>query len=466
MKMKLTDAGLKNYKPRTERDEIFDTEKGGFGVRVTPTSKAFFFIRRVRGQKVRFDLGRFLPKEELARARKNPGTDASRYVSLAEARKKAQEIQIKIDNGVDPRDEIHAHKQATAEAAENTFAAVAKLFLEQYPKAKESPLSEATIRGYRWALNVRAPEPMTQKSNGSAPKKSRSKKLGESPTAKWAARPVREITPQDAGKILDKFEANGHLASARLFKAYVGKFFGWCADPRRKLVPMNPVAGIVLDAKPRKRDRVLPIAEIKAILKAADGLVKVTETKNGKKITGEAQRALIWTLALLGQRREETSLMKWTDLMLEGDKPLWKIPAANTKNGRPHEVELSPEAKEIILKLPRLGDFVFTTDGETAISGFSKIKTALDKGLSDPGVTLEPWRLHDFRRSFSTGCGELGFAPHVVEAALNHISGSKAGVAGVYNHSKYADDCRRMFAAWAKAVTVTEAGSNVVPLRA
>ncbi|MGE3872318.1 MAG: tyrosine-type recombinase/integrase [Parvibaculaceae bacterium] len=463
--MKLTEAGLKNYRPRTERDEIFDAEKGGFGVRVTPTNKAFFFIRRVRGQKVRFDLGRFLPKEELATARKNPGSNVSRYVSLAEARRKAEDIQIKIDAGIDPRDEISANKQARAEAAENTFAAVAKLFLEQYPKAKESPLSEATIRGYRWALNVPALEPAAKKTKpGSTPKKSRSKKVSESPTAKWAERPVREITPQDVGKILDKFEANGHLASARLFKAYVGKFFKWCADPRRKLVPLNPVAGIVLDAKPRKRDRVLPIPEIKAVLKAADGLVKVSETKDGKKITGEAQRALIWALALLGQRREETSLMKWSDVTLEGDKPIWKIPGANTKNGRPHEVELSPEAVEIMAKLPRIGEFVFTTDkGKTPISGFSKIKAALDKGLAE--VELEPWRLHDLRRSFSTGIGELGFAPHVIEAALNHISGEKAGVAGVYNHAKYADDCRRAFAAWARAITESEAASNVVNLK-
>ncbi|MFZ5671731.1 MAG: tyrosine-type recombinase/integrase [Pseudomonadota bacterium] len=452
MRMKLTDAVLRKYRPGTGRDEIFDDSLGGFGVRITAASKSFFFIRRINGEKVRFSLGKYPPA--------GVAPSSTGFTSLADARRQAFDILDKIEKGGDPREEYAVRKQAKAEEQPDTFASAAKLFLEQYPKAKGKPLSEPTLKGYRWALGVPAP--------ATSERTIRKKKPNESPTMKWAARPVSQITAQDIGKILDRFEADGHLASARLFRAYLHKFFGWCAEPRRKLVPANPVSGITLDAKPQdfKRDRVLPISELQAVLKATDGLVKGLEAKGGKKVTGEAQRAFIWTLVLLGQRREETSLMKWSDLMLEGDTPIWKIPAENTKNGRPHEVELSPEAVEIISKLPRLGDFVFTTGGAKPISGFSKIKNALDKGLAEAGAKLEPWRLHDLRRSFSTGLGNLGFAPHVIEAAINHISGGKAGVSGLYNHSKYADDCRRAFAGWAKAVTVPEAAGNVVQLRA
>ena len=53
-----------------------------------------------------------------------------------------------------------------------------------------------------------------------------------------------------------------------------------------------------------------------------------------------------------------------------------------------------------------------------------------------------PWVLHDLRRSGVTGMCELGVAPHVVEAVVNHVSGHKAGVAGVYNRSTYATEKR------------------------
>ena len=45
--------------------------------------------------------------------------------------------------------------------------------------------------------------------------------------------------------------------------------------------------------------------------------------------------------------------------------------------------------------------------------------------------------------------GELGILPHVIEQALNHVSGAKAGVAGVYNRAKMSDAVRSALQAWA-----------------
>lgn len=432
MRMKLTDAALKKYKPKTARDEIFDRDVKGFGVRVTASTKSFFFVRRVRGEKVRFSLGTYPPD----------GADPSSagFTSLADARRQAFDIIGKIGKGVDPREEYAVRKQAQAGQELDTFANVAKRFIAQYAEGKKTPLSKRTIEGYKWALQ------------------------GEL-TTKWAPRPITEIVDRDVIKIIDKLEAQKHFASARLFRAYLSKFFNWCIGKR--LIRENPTRGLSLASAPAdfQRDRVLPISELQAVLKAADGLVKATVTKEGKAITtGEAQRALVRLLILAGQRRGETSLTKWSELALEGEKPTWKIPAENTKNGLAHEVALSPEAIEVLSRLPRNGEYVFTTDGKTPISGFSKIKATLDEKLSE--VNLQPWRLHDLRRSVSTGLGELGFAPHVVEMVLNHVSGEKAGVSGLYNRSRYEADCRRALAAWAKAVTATGVGGNVVELRA
>ena len=68
-------------------------------------------------------------------------------------------------------------------------------------------------------------------------------------------------------------------------------------------------------------------------------------------------------------------------------------------------------------------------------------------------AVLEPWRLHDLRRTAATRMGDLGVQPHVVEAVLNHVSGSKAGVAGVYNRAAYRDEKRAALALWADRVT-------------
>ena len=82
-------------------------------------------------------------------------------------------------------------------------------------------------------------------------------------------------------------------------------------------------------------------------------------------------------------------------------------------------------------------------------SGWSKAKAELDARMLEAikvergtKAKLEPWRLHDLRRTAATRMGDLGVQPHVVEAVLNHISGTRAGVAGIYNRAAYRDEKR------------------------
>jgi integrase len=404
MKMKLTDAALKRYKPKTARDEIFDKEVKGFGVRVTQAGKTFFFVRRVRGEKVRFSLGQYP------------------FTSLADARKQAFGIVDKITKGGDPRPDYTVRKRAEAEP--ETFAHIAKRFIAEYAEGKKTPLSKKTVAGYTWALQ------------------------GDL-TARWAARPIAEITDRDVIRVIDILEAKKQFASARLFRAYLSKFFNWCIGKR--MIRENPTRGLSLGSAPAefKRDRVLSISELQAVLEAASGL-------------GEAWQGYIWMLILTGQRRTETVLTKWLDLTLDGDKPVWRIPAENTKNRQAHEVPLSAEAVEVLSRMRKIGDHVFTTNGKTPLGSFSRKKTAIDKATAE--ANLKPWRIHDLRRSVATGMAEIGFAPHVVEMVLNHISGEKAGVSGLYNRSRYEADCRRALEAWAAAVMAITA-NNVVALR-
>jgi hypothetical protein len=78
------------------------------------------------------------------------------------------------------------------------------------------------------------------------------------------------------------------------------------------------------------------------------------------------------------------------------------------------------------------------------------------------------WRLHDVRRTVATGMQRLGIRLEVTEAVLNHISGSRAGIAGVYQRHHFMDEKRHALEAWAAELDRIVRGSergNVVALR-
>ena len=109
-----------------------------------------------------------------------------------------------------------------------------------------------------------------------------------------------------------------------------------------------------------------------------------------------------------------------------------------------------------------MGEHIFTTNGETPISGFSKAKKRCDE-LSG----VREWRLHDLRRTAASGMARLGIVPHVVEKVLNHASGTISGVAAVYNRHGYTEEKRAALTAWARAleVIIRPSEDNVVELR-
>ena len=83
------------------------------------------------------------------------------------------------------------------------------------------------------------------------------------------------------------------------------------------------------------------------------------------------------------------------------------------------------------------------------MNSWSRVKAKIDADAPIP-----PWTLHDTRRSCVTGMAEIGIAPHIVEACVNHISGAKASVAGVYNKAAYAPEKQSAFERWARYVAL------------
>ena len=94
------------------------------------------------------------------------------------------------------------------------------------------------------------------------------------------------------------------------------------------------------------------------------------------------------------------------------------------------------------------------------------MKARLDRRLK----LDKDWQLRDLRRTVVTGMAELGIQPHIIESVVNHVSGHKGGVAGIYNKAEYAEPKRIAMERWSvhvsAVVTGTTTTTTVVPLRA
>jgi integrase len=104
--------------------------------------------------------------------------------------------------------------------------------------------------------------------------------------------------------------------------------------------------------------------------------------------------------------------------------------------------------------------FASTRDNNKPVRGFGHAK----QRVVDYMGSAQPWRLHDLRRTCTTGMARLGVAPHVADRVLNHQSGTISGVAAVYNRFQYLDERRDALNAWG-CWLAQKVGANVVALR-
>jgi integrase len=216
------------------------------------------------------------------------------------------------------------------------------------------------------------------------------------------------------------------------------------------------------------RDRVLTDDEIRWFWKATER-------------AGAPFGPLFKLLLLTGQRLSEVSDL--TDGELRTVEKLWSIPKERVKNGAAQDVPLSEQALAVLASVKRVKSkkgYLFTTTGETPVSGFSRAKANLDKAMVavakeeaaergfDPGIIEIPaWRLHDLRRTAASGMARLGVNLPVIEKVLNHTSGSFAGIVGVYQRHSFADEKRRALETWARfldGLIRDEPAGNVVAL--
>jgi integrase len=441
MSKPLTAAAVGKLKPGGDRREVPDGGCPGLYLVTQPSGSKSWALRfrRPSGKPAKLVLG------SVYAAHKEPEVAPAigGHLTLAGARRLVAQLRHEIAQGRDPAAAHIAAKQRlrvpAVEGATNTFAVAAKDWIEQ----------DASKNTRRWREQAAL---LGMKSDRSL--------IPKGLTERWRDRPVTDIDGHDIYAIVDETRRIGAPglerrsdrpteSRARAMLSCLSTMFDWLVRKRRVIA--NPCSGVPRPETPKARDRVLTSAEIVKFWPAADG-------------AGDPFGAVLKLLLLTGCRLNEVAGMRREEL--SEDDTIWTIPGTRTKNHRPHVVPLPPLARDIIAGVRRIegSEYVFTTTGKTPVSGWSKTKDRLDQAMGKP----PHWVLHDLRRTAATGMADLGIAPHVVEATLNHISGAKAGVAGTYNRALYAGEKKAALERWAAHVEglVTGKRGDIVDIRA
>jgi integrase len=375
---------------------VFDETLPGFGVRLRAGGKRTWIAQyRIGSKQRRMTLGTL------------------EAVDPDEARKRARRVISKVQIGLDPQTEkVEARLQAAV-----TLGSVAEKYLSR-------------------AVDKLAPRTFAETE--------RHLRKHWSPLSEL---PIQRVSRADVSTRLGEIAVSNGPFAANRARASLSALFSWAIG--EGLLDSNPVVGTNKAIDETPRDRVLTDDELGLIWRHAGDL---------------NYGAIIRLLVLTGQRREEVGGLRRSELSLQGG--LWSISAERTKNGKAHDVPLSTLALGILQTQSKREDrdLVFGAR-EGAFQGWSKAKEALDRRMlaalkKEHGdhAKLRPWRLHDIRRTVATRLGDLGVFPHVIEAILNHISGHKAGVAGIYNRSIYAPEKRAALQAWAEHVMTLQGG--------
>jgi integrase len=424
---------------------VFDDTQRGLAVRVTESGgKTYLAQYSLHGHKWRVPLG------------------SCSALSLADARAAAAAVMGDVAKGLNPASvRKEAAKAERAKRARNRL--TLQVLIEDWNRlhlaGRRASYAAEAVRALHHAF-VDALDDAAEDLNRAA-----------------VVRTLDALTRRHKRKDGDWVDKRMGAAMAGRTAAYGRAAFAWAV--KRGMVSANPFAELPIGKSITKRERVLSDAEVAEIWKA----------------TGKAAApygTIVRLLILTGQRRGEVAGMAWGEL--SEDLLTWTMPGERTKNGTTHMVPLSEPARDLIRALLHAdaatvkqaiaerrtaGALVLPGAVGTPFAGWSKAKAALDKAIAEAraeaaeksgviAAPLVPWSVHDLRRTVATGLQRLGVRLEVTEAVLNHISGSRGGIAGVYQRHDWAAEKLAALDAWAAHVLAVAKGRapprNVVKL--
>ncbi len=378
---------------------LWDEDLKGFGVKSLSSGSSVYVLQYRMG-------GR-----ESKSRRYTIGNHGSPWTP-ATARAEAERLSLLIGQGIDP---VEAEKQRRRETVDLAFSNYANQFGD-------------SCKGKGWTTLVR-----------------RSLRLHVVPVL--GSKPLPTITRADVVAVFDAMPPE-QMANQRNVFAVIRRLFKWAV--RRGDLERSPMEGMETPPPVKARDRWLSDSELHRVW---------IHAPKCHRCFGPIVRLLIAT----GQRREEVTGLHWEEL--NRAERHWQLPGHRTKNGEPNSIPLNDLAIGVLdgvaagEKWPRRGR-IFPTATGAGFTAYAKGKKKLDRLIAeDGGDPVAPWRLHDLRRTLATGFQRLGVRFEVTEAMLNHVSGSRSGVAGIYQRHDWKEEKREAVKIWSdhlsKAFTAT-----------
>ena len=378
MKSKITKRSADRLQPGKS---ITDTEVRNFGARCMPSGKVRYVYRYTNKQTGKRSWGTLGLHGE---------------ITAEQARVLAQKMAGAVADNRDPVQELQLIRQKAKN--QKLVSEVLDEFVEKYVRAENLRSEKEIRRIYGKYVNPRI-----------------------------GSMPIEEVRRSTIAELIDFTTQNHGPVMADRVRAHLGKAFNWYevrTDDFRS--PIIRGMGRVKH-KERARSRILDDAEIKALWLATEQISPNTA-------------ALVRLLLLTGQRRSEVGGMRWDEIK----ESEWHIPAERYKTKKPHVVPLSDLSLDVLSQVPRQGPYIFGRGGIGPFSGFSKLKRTLDREIQSIWATeheteIEPWTLHDLRRTARSRLAACGVSRDVAERVLGH---SIPGMDGVYDHHTYASEKR------------------------
>ncbi len=401
----LTDAGIKALKARDKIYKVVDRD-GMYVAVQTSGSVIFRYDYRINGRRETLTLGRYGPAG----------------LSLARAREKLIDAKRTILEGRSPAQEKQREKRRIKEA--KSFGEFGERWL------KEARMADST-RAMRRSIFERDILPT------------------------FRNRLLTEIFAEDLRAMCAKVKARGAPATAVHVRDIVKLVYAFAILHGEKVANPAEEVGPASIATFVPKDRALSPAEIRVMLGQLEHVPTLPTIRLGMKL-----------FLLTMVRKSELQDATWDEVDFEN--AVWSIPKERMKRSKAHNVYLSEQALDIFVALKTCAGnsrFVlpsrYDADAPMSRATFNRITTAVVVRANKEGLPLEPFTVHDLRRTGSTLLNELGFNSDWIEKCLAHEDGRSSR--GIYNKAEYEHQRRHMMQQWSNLVDAWTAGQKYTP---
>lgn len=401
----LTDAALKCLKPKVKMYKV--TDRDGMYVRVAPSGGISFRLDyRLNGRRETVHLGKY----------------ARDGISLARARELCLDAKRMIAEGRSPAIEKQRGKRRIKEA--KSFGEFGEKWLTG------APMADST-RAMRRSIFERELKPV------------------------WRNRLLTEITPDDLRAHCAKIVERGAPATAIHVRDILKQIYGFAILHGEKVANPADDVGPASIATFTPKDRALSPTEIRIMLRQLEHIATLPTIRLGMKL---------YLLTMV--RKSELQDAVWDEVDFEN--AVWTIPKERMKRSKPHNVYLCRQTLDIMIALKTcagnsryLLPSRYDADAPMSRATFNRVTYAVVEQAKKEGLPLEPFTVHDLRRTGSTLLNELGFNRDWIEKCLAHEDGRSSR--GVYNKAEYEVQRRHMMQEWADTVDAWVEGRKYVP---